>query len=146
NREYQVYLNTTDISKVSAVTTLAGTILETSLFVPLGSAEIIALAQQGASSDLVFYEDGQVSGGFNEFIAPGIFVVLFYIIFAFSVGYMLRSIIEEIEKRVMEIVLSYVRSRTLILDKLLGVILVTLTQVAFFALLGLIAMLVVQQT
>ena len=145
DRQYQLYLSSNDLAKMGSVSSMADSILKTSLFLPLGSAEIIALAQQGASADTTVFEDGKVSGGFNEYIAPGIFVVLFYIIFAFSVGYMLTSVSEEKENRSMEMVLTYVKPRVLILGKLLAVSLVTLTQVAFFGVLAILAFLVMQQ-
>jgi ABC-2 type transport system permease protein len=146
DQTYQVYVSSNDLTKTSTVNSLADNILETSLFMPLGSAEIIALAQNGASSTLTVYEDGEESAGINGYIAPGLFVVLFYIIFAFSISYMLTSVSEEKENRSMEMVLTYVKPRTLIMGKLLAVSLVTLTQVAFFGLLALIALLVLQQT
>lgn len=146
DRKYAIYLSTNDVTKISTVGSLGENILKTSLFLPLGSADVIALAQNGASSTITVYKNGEESGGINEFIAPGVFVVLFYIIFAFSVGYMLNSVSEEKENRSMEMVLTYVKPRTLILGKLLGVSLVTLTQVAFFALLAAIALIVLQQT
>ncbi|MDB5162530.1 MAG: hypothetical protein JWN28_137 [Candidatus Saccharibacteria bacterium] len=145
-RTYQVYLSTNDLTRSSTVTALGENILKTSLFLPLGSAEIIALAQNGASATLTVYEDGKETGGINEYIAPGLFVVLFYIIFAFSISYMLTSVSEEKENRSMEMVLTYVKPRTLIIGKLLAVSLVTLTQIMFFALLALIALLVLRQT
>lgn len=135
-RQYQIYVSSTDLTKTSSVTTLADTLLKTSLFLPLGSAEVIALAQNGAEATITTYDEGQETAGFNGYIAPGLFIVLFYIIFAFSVGYMLTSVSEEKENRSMEMVLTYVKPRTLIVGKLLAVSLVTLTQVAFFALLA----------
>ncbi len=146
DRKYSIYLSSTDLTKMGAVSSLADTILKTSLFLPLGSAEVIALAQNGANSQVITYKDGAETAGFNEYIAPAIFVLLFYIIFAFSVSYMLTSVSEEKENRSMEMVLTYVKPRTLIVGKLLGVSLVTLTQIAFFAVLALIGFLILQQT
>ncbi len=145
-RKYQVFLKSTDFTKLSSVTSLGDNILKTSLFIPLGSPQIIALAQNGATSDVTMYKDGAPTGGFNDYIAPGLFVVLFYLIFAFSVSYMLTSVSEEKENRSMEMVLTYVKPRSLIVGKLLAVSLVTLTQVAFFALLAIISFIVMQQT
>jgi len=144
-RTYQVFLGSNDLTKMGAVTGLGDSLLKTSLFLPLGSSEIISLAQNGATGDVVFYEDGVQTAGFNEYIAPALFVIMFYIIFAFSVGYMLTSVSEEKENRSMEMVLTYVKPRTLIVGKLLGVTLVTLTQLAFFAILAIIAFAVIQQ-
>lgn len=139
DRKYSVYLSSTDFTQMGTVTSLADGLLKTSLFLPLGSAEIIALAQSGAESTVITYKDGQETAGINEYVVPGLFVVLFYIIFAFSVGYMLTSVSEEKENRSMEMVLTYIAPRNLIVGKLLAVILVTLTQVVFFALLAVIA-------
>lgn len=145
NRHYSIYLSSNDLTKISTVSSLADNLLKTSLFLPLGSAEVIALAQSGANADVTVFENGQETGGFNDYIAPGLFVILFYIIFAFSVGYMLTSVSEEKENRSMEMVLTYVKPRTLIVGKLLAVSLVTVTQVAFFGILGVLAYLVALQ-
>lgn len=146
DRVYQIYLSGNDLTKMGGVSTLADNILKTSVFLPLKSPEIIALAQNGATSQITSYKDGEETAGFNEYVAPAIFVLLFYIIFAFSVSYMLTSVSEEKENRSMEMVLTYVKPRTLIVGKLLGVSLVTLTQITFFALLAMIGFFILQQT
>jgi ABC-2 type transport system permease protein len=146
DRKYQIYLDSNDLTQTSSVTALADNILRTSLFLPLGSAEVVALAQDGASSTITVYENGKESAGVNAFIAPGLFVILFYVIFAFSISYMLTSVSEEKENRSMEMVLTYVNPRTLIIGKLLAVGLVSLTQVLFFATLAAIALAILSQT
>lgn len=144
-RKYQIYLSSNDFTKSSSVTTLADSLLKASIFLPLGSADIIALAQNGAESTLTTYENGKKAAGINEYIVPGLFVVMFYIIFAFSVGYMLSSVSEEKENRSMEMVLTYVQPRSLIVGKLLAVIAVTLTQLLFFGALALIGLFIALQ-
>lgn len=145
SQSYQIYLSSNDFTKSSSVSELADTLLTTSLFLPLGSAEVIALAQNGGQATVITYENGQQTGGINDYIVPGLFVVLFYIVFAFSVGYMLSSVGEEKENRSMEMVLTYVYPRTLIVGKLLAVILVALTQVAFFGLIAAVGLLIAQK-
>lgn len=139
---YRIYIDGSDVAVFSAVQSISDSILKTSLFLPLGEPELIALAQNGASSEITFYRDGQETAGFNEYIIPALFVILFYIIFAFSVSYMLTSVSEEKENRSMEMVLTYVEPRTLIIGKLLAVSLVTLTQIAFFAILAVSAFII----
>ncbi len=146
DRKYQIYLSSNDLTQTSSVTALADNILKTSLFLPLGSGEIIALAQDGAEATITVYEGGKESAGINGYIAPGLFVILFYIIFAFSISYMLTSVSEEKENRSMEMVLTYVKPRTLIVGKLLAVSLVTLTQILFFAILAAIVLIIMRQT
>ncbi len=144
-RTYQIYLSSNDITKMGSVGSVADSLLKTSLFLPLGSAEVIALAQNGAQNTIVTYKDGRETAGFNEYVVPALFILLFYIIFAFSISYMLSSVSEEKENRSMEMVLTYVKPRILILGKLLAVSLVVLTQIAFYATLGLLALLVAHQ-
>ncbi len=143
-KNYDVFLSSTDFTKSQSVSTLGDTILSTSVFLPLGSTDVIALAQDGAESTLVTYENGRETAGINEYIVPGAFVILFYIIFAFSVGYMLSSVGEEKENRSMEMVLTYTNERSVIIGKLTAVSLVALTQVLFFALIGLIGLAIYQ--
>ncbi len=130
-RSYNIYVGTTDITQSSTLGEFGDNLLESSLFAPLGSAEIITLAQNGASGNVIAYDNGRQTAGFMEYIVPGAFIVLFYIVLVFSVNYMLTSVAEEKENRSMEMVLSYVKPRTLIFGKLLGISLVTLTQLAF---------------
>lgn len=145
-RVYRIYLSSNDLTKMGSVGTMADTLLQASVLLPLRTPEVKALAQNGADNEVTMYRDGEETAGFNEFVAPAIFVLLFYIIFAFSVSYMLTSISEEKENRSMEMVLTYVKPRTLIVGKLLGVSLVTLTQIAFFAVLAVIGYVILQQT
>lgn len=143
DRKYSIYLSSNDFTKMGSVTSLAENLLKTSLFLPLGSADVIALAQNGAESQVTTYRNGTETAGLNEYVVPGLFVVLFYIIFMFSVGYMLTSVSEEKENRSMEMVLTYVNPRHLIVGKLLAVIFVALTQIAFFAALAMVAYVII---
>lgn len=144
--KYQIYMNGMDFTTLSAVQTAAGNILKTSLFLPLGSPEIIALAQNGAEGTMTFYQNGKQTNGFNDYVAPGIFAILFFTILSFSLSFMLTSVSEEKENRSMEMVLTYVEPRTLIVGKILGISLVTLTQLAFFLVLAAIAYVVMRNT
>jgi ABC-2 type transport system permease protein len=57
----------------------------------------------------------------------------------FSIGYILTSISDEKENRSMEMALTYVSPRTLIVGKLIAVVLITLTQLLFFGMLSVVA-------
>lgn len=59
---------------------------------------------------------------------------------------MLTSVSDEKENRSMEMVLTYVNPRTLIIGKLLGVTLATLTQIAFFGLVAVIGFIILKNT
>ena len=137
---YQLFADKTDKENNDAVVTELGkAALQQSLLAPLGSQELATLAITGGKATMQSYNDGQPSRGFVQSVVPGAFLVIFYIVLVFSVGYALSSVSEEKENRSIEMVLSYVKPQTLILGKLLSIILVTLTQIATFAVVGLIA-------
>lgn len=75
------------------------------------------------------YKDGVVYDGFKQLIAPGIFLVLFYILIAMFGNQMLSSTTEEKENRVIEIILTTIESRTLIIGKIISLIVLAFIQV-----------------
>ncbi|MCX5977848.1 MAG: ABC transporter permease [Coprothermobacterota bacterium] len=69
-------------------------------------------------------------GGFGNFIIPGIFSLLLMFALLFSSIYVIQSLSEEKENRLMEILLSSVSTRQLLTGKLLGLGVAGLAQVA----------------
>lgn len=134
--KYQMLADNTDGDNAAIVTELGRTVLQQSLLLPLGTKELATLAISGGDGSIQSYKDGKPDREFIEYVIPGAFLVLFYIVLIFSVGYALTSVSEEKENRSIEMVLSYVKPQILILGKLLGIILVTLTQIAIIALLS----------
>lgn len=133
SRQFQVYVSGVDFSFSSAASEVANSLLKTSLVIPIGSEEKIVLAQQGAEAITTTYANGTESVGFARFIIPGVITAMFLIILMFSIGYILTSIADEKENRSMEMALTYASPRTLIIGKLIAVVLITLTQLVFFA-------------
>lgn len=132
--KYQLFADNTDNDKAGAIVNELGRqALQQSLLAPLPSAEARALALSGGEGTMQSYTDGQPTKALGQYIVPGAFLVVFYIVLVFSVGYALSSVSEEKENRSIEMVLSYVKPQTLILGKLLSIILVTLTQIAIIA-------------
>lgn len=86
--------------------------------------------------------DGGVESDFSleQFIIPGISVMLYFILVAFSTSYLLFSVSEEKENRVIETILSVVKPRELILGKLLGQVGVVLTQLFTLILLAFVGL------
>lgn len=143
--KYQLFADNTGNPEASAIVTkLGSTVLQQSLLMPLGSQQIATLAVSGGQGEMHSFNEGKPSRQINEFIVPGAFLVIFYIVLVFSVGYALTSVSEEKENRSIEMVLSYVKPRTLILGKLLSIILVTFTQILIFAVMGVATYLVLR--
>lgn len=134
--KYQLFADNTDENNGAIVSELGRVVLQQSLLTPLESEKVTALALSGGEGTIQSYTNGEPARNIHEYIVPGAFLVLFYVVLIFSVGYALSSVSEEKENRSIEMVLSYVNPQTLILGKLLAIILVTLTQILFFALMG----------
>lgn len=140
--KYQIFADNSNKDNAAVVSELGRTILQQSLLAPLESKELAALALSGGEGNVQSYANGKPAREANEYIVPGAFLVLFYIVLIFSVGYALTSVSEEKENRSIEMVLSYVKPQTLILGKLLAIIFVTLTQIIFMALMAATAYLI----
>jgi ABC-2 type transport system permease protein len=126
---YQLFADNSDRDNGAVISQLGKTVLQESVLLPLNSKSLADLARTGGAGKLETFVDGKEPRQFIEYVVPGAFLVLFYMVLVFSVGYALTSVSEEKENRSIEMVLSYVKPRTLILGKLLAIILVTLAQI-----------------
>jgi ABC-2 type transport system permease protein len=126
---YQLFADNTDRDNGAVISQLGKTVLQESVLLPLNSKSLADLARTGGVGKLETFVDGKQPRQFIEYVVPGAFLVLFYMVLVFSVGYALTSVSEEKENRSIEMVLSYVKPRTLILGKLLAIILVTMAQI-----------------
>ena len=92
-------------------------------------SQITAILQNSVSYDAVTYKNGAVYNGTSQLIAPGIFLVLFYILIVMFGNQMLTSTTEEKENRVIEMILTTIQARTLIIGKILSLVVLALVQV-----------------
>lgn len=143
-KSYKVYVSDDkeDSEKASNISDLGDYLLRQSILEPLASPKVINLALEGASAETTTYQDGKEQVGFATYVVPGAFLLLFYIALFMSISYAMTSVSEEKENRAIEMVLSYVRPRTLMTGKLIGTSLVTLTQFLFYVAIGITAYLV----
>lgn len=93
------------------------------------SDSVKAILQGKVTTLTVTYKDGVVYDGLKNMIVPGIFLVLFYFVIAMFGNQMLNSTVEEKENRVIEMLLTSVETRTLIIGKILALIALGLLQV-----------------
>lgn len=135
--QYQMFADNTDDDNGAIVSEIGRRVLQQSLLAPLDSS-LATLAISGGEGTLSSFKNGKPAREFNEYVIPGAFLLLFYTVLIFSVSYALTSVSEEKENRSIEMVLSYVKPRILIQGKLLGIVLVTLTQIAIIALLAIL--------
>lgn len=92
-------------------------------------AKTIAVLQDGVNFQSTTFKDGAEFNGFAQLIAPGIFLVLFYILITMFGSQMLVSTTEEKENRVIEMILTTIKARTLIVGKIFSLIVLALIQI-----------------
>lgn len=93
------------------------------------SKQTAAVLQDKVSYNSVTYRDGEAYDGFKQLIAPGLFLLLFYLLIAFFGNQMLTSTTEEKENRVIEMILTTIEARTLIIGKILSLITLAVVQI-----------------
>ncbi len=76
----------------------------------------------------IFDKDGQNYKPIKKMIVPGIFLIVFFLIFIMSSNQMLVAVTEEKENRVAEMILTSVKGKTLILGKIIGLIITSIIQ------------------
>jgi len=69
----------------------------------------------------------------GNFIIPGIVVIIYILLISFGSSYLLLSVAEEKENRMIEIVISSITPRELIIGKLIGLLGVVITQILVLA-------------
>lgn len=123
----EVYGKDVGLFDNSRYTTVAELLLKQSAAHKVEQNTMIVL-QEAAKFDSTTYRDGEVYDGLKQAIAPGIFLVLFYFIIAMFSNQMLTSTTEEKENRVIEMMLTTLSARTLIIGKILALIVLALSQ------------------
>jgi ABC-2 type transport system permease protein len=88
-----------------------------------------AILQDKVNFNSLTYKNGKQFDGFKELIAPGLFLVMFYFLIAMFGSQMLTSTTEEKENRVIEMILTTIEARTLIIGKILSLIVLAGIQV-----------------
>lgn len=92
------------------------------------SPEVQAVITGDIDTYFTAYRDGQEYDAFQEMILPGVFLVLFYLLIAFFGNQMLTSTTEEKENRVIEMILTTIEARTLIIGKIISLIVLAFFQ------------------
>ena len=86
------------------------------------------IVKNTTKSKVTTYREGTEFDPARQMVLPGIFLVLFYILIAFFGNQMLTSTTEEKENRVIEMLLTTVQARTLIVGKIYSLIILAFIQ------------------
>jgi ABC-2 type transport system permease protein len=127
--EIRIYAQDAGLTKNAKYEAVAEQLLKTSVAASVGSPEKVALLQEGVQTRMTTYEQGVETKGFESAIAPGVFLVLFYALIVLLGNQMLTSTTEEKENRVVEMILTTVSARVLIIGKIITMLLLGVIQV-----------------
>lgn len=130
NQPVEVYGKDVGLTKNSRYEAAANMILQGGVAASVESQKAVALLQGDSRVVSTTYADGEIAAGFEQVIAPGVFLVLFYAVIVLLAGQMLASTTEEKENRVIEMVLTTIHARTLIIGKILAIMALGFLQIA----------------
>jgi ABC-2 type transport system permease protein len=91
---------------------------------------VVAILGSTVNYDVETFQDGKSYNPMMEMIAPGIFLVLFFLIITTFGAQMLNAVVEEKENRVSEMILTTIRARTLVVGKIFAFLTLILIQAA----------------
>lgn len=108
-------------------TSVANSILKLSVNESV-SKDIQSVVSGTTKQTFTAYKDGTAYSGWREAVLPGMFLVLFYVLISFFGNQMLTSTTEEKENRIIEMILTTIEARTLIIGKIVSLIILALIQ------------------
>ncbi|MCL2281012.1 ABC transporter permease [Candidatus Saccharibacteria bacterium] len=125
----EIYAQSVGIFENSRYQAVAQSLLQASTLAQT-NAETIAILTNQVNFEVQTFRNGENYNPMMEMIAPGIFLVLFYLIIATFGGQMMNAVVEEKENRVSEIILTTIRARTLIVGKIFAFLTLIVIQMA----------------
>ncbi len=127
----EIYAKDVGIFDNGKYATVAQALLTQAVSSRVGAAAAAGLSGK-VQSNVSTYRNGTPYDSLKEALAPGVFLVLFYFLLAMFGNQMLTSTTEEKENRVIEMILTTVKARTLIIGKVLSLISLAVVQAFIF--------------
>ena len=122
NAPVEIYAKDDGIVNNGKYDSVAKALLQAGIVQGIGGGTRVALLSHAPNTQLVTYKDGVETKGFGRAIVPGLFLVLFYAVIVLLGNQMLTSTTEEKENRVIEMLLTSVTARNIILGKIISLI------------------------
>lgn len=135
--EILVYAQDTGLVSRTRFTPLATELARQSILLQLQDPVVIQRLNAGFSAQTTTFKDGiETSFQLEAFIVPVATVVIYFLLTFLSTNFLLASVSEEKESRMIEILMSIITSRDLIWGKIVGLTGIVLTQLGVLALAG----------
>lgn len=127
--QIKIYAQSQGLFAIDAYNEQAKTLLQQSILLRLPSESLIKTYNAQFDFQTKTYKDGtEVKDEALKFVLPGIAVVIYFILISFASSYLLMSVSEEKENRMIETILSIIPSRDLVWGKIAGQLAIIITQ------------------
>lgn len=139
-KKIYTYINSDSIIKQASLDILAKDIVNKSGLSRIQDETTLKIITSTFENVSTVFENGEkVVTGLERFIVPIIAIAIYFILTTFATNYLLLSVSEEKENRVMEVILTTIKPKELIIGKIFGQLGVVITQVLFLIVLSIIA-------
>lgn len=146
NKEIKVFSQDKGLFLNESYNSFALNLLKQSILLKLDNPNDLTAYNNEYSYSVKSYKKGlEVNFSLSNLIIPGISLVIYFVLTTFAVSYLLLSVSEEKENRVMEIVLSTLSPKNLIIGKIIGLIGVIITQVLVLIVLSIVGIILSAQ-
>ncbi|HUC87699.1 MAG TPA: ABC transporter permease, partial [Candidatus Binatia bacterium] len=128
----EIYAQDQGLSFSSSYSTAATGLLQQEVIARVNllakNSQLTQIIQNGPKVTTTTYKNGKQTNGLAGIIAPGIFMIAFLVLLVLMSYIMITSTTEEKENRTAEILLTAIKSRTLIFGKILSIFVLGLMQ------------------
>ena len=139
NKTIKVYSQDKGIMSLGSYDEFAKNLIKQGVIDSIQDPVKIAILNTTFIVESQLYKNGEkTSSGFEKLIVPIGSVIIYFLFTSLSTGYLLMSVSEEKENRMIEIILSSIKPRDLILGKIIGQVAAVLTQIVVLVCLVLI--------
>ncbi|HPR91829.1 MAG TPA: ABC transporter permease [Candidatus Dojkabacteria bacterium] len=139
--KYKVYQKETgDLMRMANIPILMESLIKSSAIESIQDEKSKLLLSGKISSETFSYQDdgNVVKQGFDKYVLPILSMVVFFVTVYISSSYLLQSVSSEKENRMIETMLSIVDKKSLMLGKMIGLMLVVITQLMVWLILGIV--------
>jgi len=139
SKTIKVFSQDKGIMSLGSFDEFSKTLLKQGIISSIQDPEKIALFNMEFKTESQLFKDGQkTSSGIEKLLIPIGSVIIYFLFTSLSTGYLLMSVSEEKENRMIEIILSSIKPKDLILGKILGQVAAVLTQIIVLVIVGIV--------
>lgn len=140
NFKADIYSKDEGILSLGKYDDFASSLVKNSVLAEIKDPAKLATFNAKLSFNQKYFKDGsEVDNNPTKFIIPFVSIILYFLFTSFATNYLLMSVSEEKENRMIEIILSSVHPKELIWGKILGQVGVILSQMVIFLVFALLA-------